>query len=31
MEFLLFLLEPLEYEFFRHGLLAGLMVGLYAA
>jgi ABC-type Mn2+/Zn2+ transport system permease subunit len=27
MEFLLFLLEPLEYEFFRHGLLAGLMVG----
>ena len=27
MEFLLFLLEPLEYEFFRHGLLAGVMVG----
>ena len=27
MEFLLFLIEPLEYEFFRHGLLAGLMVG----
>ncbi len=27
MEFLPFLLEPLEYEFFRHGLLAGLMVG----
>ncbi len=27
MEFLLFLVEPLEYEFFRHGLLAGLMVG----
>ena len=22
-----FLLEPLEYEFFRHGLLAALMVG----
>lgn len=27
MEFLIFLVEPLEYEFFRHGLLAGLMVG----